>query len=118
MTLSALAETLSAKVLHSSEEQLHQEVVTVAASDLMSDILARLGTPDVMLTGLATLQTVRTSAVAGIKAAVIVRGKPLEEKLIELAREEDIVLMSTDLSLFEASGRLYAAGMRSAAVRT
>lgn len=113
MNLTAIASTLEAKILHGPDELLALEVATAASSDLMSDILARVGTPDVMLTGLTTTQTIRTSSVAGIKAVVVVRGKPVEEKLVELAREEGIVLMSTTLSLFEASGRLYAQGLRS-----
>ena len=117
MKLSAVAESLSARVIHGTDEQLQQEVHTAAASDMMSDVLARRSTPDLMLTGLATLQAIRTPAVAGIKAVVIVRGKPVDEKLVEVAREEDIVLMSTDKSLFDASGLLYEAGMRSAALK-
>jgi predicted transcriptional regulator len=112
MKLEEVAAALSAKVLCGSQEQLESEVSIAAASDLMSDILARVGVPDVMLTGLATTQTVHTSAVAGIKAVVFVRGKPIDEKIVALAREEDIVLMTTRVSLFEASGRLYQKGMR------
>ena len=113
MTLRELAAELSADVLHGSDEQMETEAATAASSDLMSDILARLGTPDVMLTGLTTTQTIRTSSVSGIRAVVVVRGKQVDEKIVELAREEDIVLMSTGMSLFEASGRLYQRGLRS-----
>ncbi len=113
MTLRDVAAAVSAEILCGSEEQLDLTVQVAASSDLMSDILARVGVPDVMLTGLATNQTVRTSAVAGIRAIVFVRGKAVNESLIELAGEEDIVLMSSPLSLFEASGRLYEKGLRS-----
>jgi len=112
MTLRELATELSAKVL-CGEEDLDTEVQTAAASDLMSDILARLGTPDVMLTGLTTGQAIRTSSVSGIRVVVVVRGKRIPEQMIELAAEEGIVLMSSEMTLFEASGRLYARGLRS-----
>ena len=113
MTLNEMATELTATVLCGTAEQLNEQIATAAAGDLMSDILARVGTPDVLLTGLATNQAIRTSAVAGIRAVAIVRGKPIAESFIELAREEDIVLMKSDLSLFDASGLLYAKGVRS-----
>lgn len=113
MTLSEMATELKAEVLSGSTEQLEEEITTAAAGDLMSDILARVGTPDVLLTGLVTNQAIRTCAVAGIRAVLIVRGKPIAESFVELAREEDIVLLKSDLSLFEASGLLYAKGLRS-----
>jgi len=113
MTLRDVAAEIAAKVLYGSDELLDTEIATAASSDLMSDVLARLGTPDVLLTGLTTTQAIRTSSVAEIKAVVIVRGKPVDERLVELASEEDILLMATDLSLFEASGRLYEKGLRS-----
>ncbi len=114
MTLSELATELEATVLCGDDEQLEAQATTVAAGDLMSDILAHMGTPDLLLTGLVTNQAIRTCAVAGIRAIAVVRGKPIPESFVELAREEDIVLMTTDLTLFEASGTLYAHGLRKA----
>ncbi len=114
MTLSELATELEATVLCGEDEQLETEASTVAAGDLMSDILAHMGTPDLLLTGLVTNQAIRTCAVAGIRAMCIVRAKPIPESFVELAREEDLVLMKSDLTLFEASGKLYAHGLRKA----
>jgi hypothetical protein len=111
MTLREVAAELSATVHHGPDEELEAEVTSAAASDLMSDILNRVGTPGVMLTGLTTTQTIRTSAVAGIKCVVVVRGKTVSDQMIELAKEEEIVLMSTELTLFEASGLLYQKGL-------
>ncbi|MCK4302946.1 MAG: hypothetical protein KAY24_01770 [Candidatus Eisenbacteria sp.] len=113
MTLRDVFTELSAKILCGSDEQLDAEVATAAAGDLMSDILARLGSPDVLLTGLTNTQAVRTSSVSGIKSILVVRGKPVNDSMIELAREEDITLAVTELSMFTVSGRLYAMGLRS-----
>jgi hypothetical protein len=117
MTLREAAGVLEAEILHGADEVLDVAITTAAASDLMSDILARLGSPDIMLTGLTTAQTIRTSSVAGIKAVCVCRGKTVPEALIELAQEEDIVLMGTRLTLFESSGRLYEKGLRGVATR-
>ena len=113
MKLSEIAEVLDAKVLHGTEELLDVEIASAAASDLMSDILARVDVPDLLLTGLNNAQIIRTSSVFGIKAVIVVRGKLVDEKVVELAREEGIVVLSTDISLFGSSGRLFAKGVRS-----
>lgn len=112
MKLKDLAEELSARILVGSDQDLTTTVASVAAGDLMSDVLARGDIPDVLVTGLTTIQTIRTASVAGIRTVVIVRGKTVSEPMIELAREENLILMVTALKLFEAAGRLWARGLR------
>lgn len=112
MTLRDVVAELSCEVLRGTDEELDTEVATAASGDLMSDILARVGTPDVLLTGLSTAQMIRTCSVAGIKSVVVVRGKPVADSLTELAQEEEVLVMRTDLTMFMASGRLFAKGMR------
>ena len=91
-----------------------KEVRSATACDLMSDILASTTVPDILLTGLNNAQVIRTSSVFGIKAVIIARGRPVDPKLVELAREEDITLLSTKDSLFAASGKLFNHGMEEA----
>lgn len=115
MNLKEITDLLNAKIHYVDEENdLNTEIATAAASDLMSDVLASVNTPDLLLTGLTNAQVIRTSSVSGIKAVVIVRGKSLESKVIELAREEGIAIMTTDISLFESCGILYREGLKSA----
>ena len=114
MTLKEIVDLLKAKILHIEEEALGIEISTAAASDLMSDVLASINTPDLLLTGLTNAQVIRTSSVSGIKAVVIVRGKSLEPKVIDLAKEEGIAIMSTTISLFESCGILFKRGIKSA----
>ncbi|MBM3317349.1 MAG: hypothetical protein FJY75_05810 [Candidatus Eisenbacteria bacterium] len=117
MTLREVVEELSAEVLHGAEEELNGTVATVAAGDLMSDVLTRATIADLLVTGLSNMQTIRTATVAGIKSIVIVRGKPVSPQMIDLAREEDLVLMVTGMKLFEAAGRLWARGLRTGETR-
>ena len=115
MNLKEIKDLLNAKIHHIEEENdLNTEILTAAASDLMSDVLASVNTPDLLLTGLTNTQVIRTSSVSGIKAIIIVRGKSLEPKVIELAKEEGIAIMSTTISLFESCGILYKKGLKSA----
>jgi len=113
MKLNEIIEVLSAEVLFATDAHLEMVIKAVAASDLMSDILARRQTPDLMLTGLATAQAIRTASVASVKAVVIVRGKPITPQMIALAEEDDIPLLVSRHSLYAAAGYLWSRGLRS-----
>lgn len=113
MRLSGIPDLLSARVVFGNDNLLDAEIRTAAASDLMSDILARVEVPDVLLTRLNNAQVVRTASVFGIKAVIVVRGRPIDPKIVELAQQEQIILLSTEASLFESCGKLYAEGVRS-----
>ena len=58
---------LEATVLNGSDH-LEKEITTCGASDLMSDILAGLSEGCILLTGLTTVQVIRTAMVAGVGA--------------------------------------------------
>lgn len=113
MKLRTIIDLLAAETLHATDRHLDLDIQTAATSDLMSDILARPKTPDLMVTGLASLQAIRTASVASVKAVMIARGKPVTEQMIQLAQECDIPLMVTKHSLFAAAGHLWECGIRS-----
>jgi predicted transcriptional regulator len=110
MTLSELKDILEASVLVGNEK-LNRDFDKCGASDLMSDILAGLSEGCVLLTGLTTVQTVRTAAVAGVGAVVFVRNKVPPQAVIDLARTEGIPLFTTPFSMFVSCGRLHARGI-------
>jgi predicted transcriptional regulator len=110
MKLSEIIKILEAKLLV-GEDQLDKEFHAGGASDLMSDILAKRADECIFLTGLTTVQTIRTATVSGVGAVVIVRGKMPPDEVIRMAREEDIPLLSTPFSMFVSCGRLHAQGM-------
>ena len=112
MNLREVAAILEATVVSGDDRALDTEVSTAEAGDLMSDILSRSVATDVLLTGLNTAQVIRTASVTTSRAVIIVRGKGAGEKLVQLAREEGIVLMTTNRGLFAASGLLYQGGLR------
>jgi predicted transcriptional regulator len=91
---------------------LDTEVLAGCGSDLMSDVLRFMKPGTLLLTGLTNIQVVRTAEIAEARAIVFVRGKIPDKKTIELAREKGIPLMSTNLYMFEACGKLYANGLR------
>jgi len=110
MKLSDIARKLDASVL-SGGDRLELDITRCGASDLMSDILAGLADGSLLLTGLATLQTVRTASIAGVGAIVLVRGKTPPQEVLELAAAQGLPLISTPVSMFVACGRLHACGL-------
>jgi len=82
------------------------------AADLMSDVLAFARPGAVLLTGLATDQTIRTASVRQLLAVFVIEGKQVGGDMTEAAREEGIPLFRTPLSKYEACGLLMQAGLR------
>lgn len=113
MKLSEICDILKASPLFVQDDRVDIEISTAAASDLMSDILAMVRVPDMLLTGLSNLQVINTCSVFGIKVVILVRGKQVDSKLLELAKKEGISMMSTGFSMYESCGMLYEKGLRS-----
>jgi len=110
MKLSEIVDALDARVL-ACEDKIDFNVETCGASDLMSDILAALSEGCILLTGLTTVQVVRTAMVAGVGAVVFVRGKVPPQEVIDLANSEGLPLISSPYSMFVSSGRLHACNL-------
>ena len=110
MKLSQIVEALEAKVLI-GDDLLEKDIDTCGASDLMSDILAGLSEGCILLTGLTTVQVIRTAMVAGVGAVVFVRGKTPPQDVIDLAREQELPLITSPYSMFVSCGRLHACNL-------
>jgi hypothetical protein len=84
----------------------------------MSDVLAFVSSTDcVLMTGLINEQAVRTAEMVDVPVLVFVRGKAPAPAVVKLADEKGIALLSTAYSMYEACGRLYAAGLSGFAIR-
>lgn len=110
MLIREIKDILDAKVL-CGEDLLDTEVKSACGSDLMSDVLAFVKEQSVLLTGLMNPQVVRTADMMDMRCIVFVRGKEPEEAVVELARQRDIVMMTTAQRMFVACGKLYSAGL-------
>jgi hypothetical protein len=81
----------------------------IVAADLMSDVLVD-STPGVLLlTGLGTVQAIRTAAIADLAGVVFVRGKRPSADAVAVAMDMNIPVLVTSHTLFAAAGVLYAA---------
>ena len=110
MTISKIRELLSAEPI-CGEGDLSDEVYTACGSDMMSDVLAYVKDQAVLLTGLVNTQVVRTAEMMDMICIVFVRNKRPSEEMIALARDHNIVLMSTPKRMYEACGILYSEGL-------
>jgi predicted transcriptional regulator len=111
-TLQDIRKTLEAVVL-AGGDQLGQEVTSVFAADVMSDLLAFGKAGSLLLTRMTSPQLIRTSDILDLVAIVMVRGNVPAQDVLQLAGELKIPILSTRCVLYESVGRLYEMGLRS-----
>ncbi len=110
MKPSEIAKIVRGKILCNGNE--NAEVDKAFASDLMSDVLKLEEDNTLLITGLSNLQAVRTAEMSDINIIVIARNKKVNEEMIELAKENNMVLMQTPCSVYRTAGELYKAGLK------
>ena len=110
MNLHEVKKILSAHVV-TGDDNLDREVLSACGCDLMSDVLAFVKDQALLLTGLMNPQVIRTAEMMDMKAVIFVRGKTPSEEIVSLAKESDMVLMTTELPLYLSCGKLYSEGL-------
>ncbi len=110
MKIRDIKELLNAEVL-CCDEELEKEVNSACGSDMMSDVLAYVKDQAVLLTGLLNPQVIRTAEMMDMVCIVFVRSKKPTKEMVELAKQLDIVVLATNLRMYEACGRLYSKGL-------
>ena len=111
MNIERVREIVNGKVLFAPEGACCYE--SAFASDLMSDVLRYYMGNTILITGLCTLQTIRTAEISNIPCIVFARGKQVTDPMLQLAKENGIAIIESGLTLFEVSGRLYQHGLKS-----
>ena len=106
-----IIDIISGNLLHKTNNSA-LDLDTVIASDLMSDVLTLENEPDILVTGLANTQCIRTAEMADIPFVIIAKGKKVSSEIIDLAQEGDIYLISTHLSIYKCCGLLYTHGIK------
>lgn len=111
MKIRQIAEILDARVLCGSDK-MDYSIEVAFASDLMSDVLTLKNDHVLLITGLANTQTIRTAEMSDIQCVVFARNKIVTEDMLELARQNEIVVLQCRYSLFRTCGLLYGAGVK------
>ncbi len=110
MKISMIRDLLDADVLCYGEG-LESDVYSACGSDMMSDVLAYVKDQAVLLTGLVNPQVIRTAEMMDMKCIVFVRSKKPNENMISMAEDDGIVMMATDMRMYDACGTLYINGL-------
>lgn len=111
MNIFEVASKIEATIL-TPKLDLCGQVYWAYGADLLSDVLAFTQPATLLLTGLINTQVVRTAEMADLGGIVVVRGKPVNPTLQELAHACKIPLLQTKMTMFESCGRLYTAGLK------
>ncbi|AOT72736.1 hypothetical protein Gferi_26185 [Geosporobacter ferrireducens] len=99
------------------EECMDEEVDMAFGCDLMSDVLAFTSGRTLLLTGLTNPQVIRTAEMLDIHVIVFVRGKKPSKEVLDLAVENNIVLLSTKHIMYNACGILFKNGLKGVPIR-
>jgi len=111
MKLGEILRLLDAEMISGRKDQLETEIGSACSSDLMSDVLAFGRSGQVLLTGLANAQSIRTANIIGAKAVVYLRGKRPNLEVQELAGQKNIPILSSRRMMYESCGILYLNGL-------
>jgi len=111
MTIKEIAEIINGKVI-CCDDRIFTSVEYAFASDLMSDVLTVEKENMVLITGLANLQVIRTSEMSDINCIIFGRDKKVGAEIIDLARENNMILVESPHSIFHIAGELYKAGIK------
>ena len=110
MTIREIAERIDAEV-YAEPDRMDEDLTGAFGSDMMSDVLAFAEDRDVLLTGLLNPQIVRTAHMLDMRCIIVVRGKTATDEIKRLAAENEIALLETKLTMYEACGKLYEGGL-------
>lgn len=110
MKISTIRDLLEAKIV-CGEDMLDNDVFSACGSDMMSDVLAYVKDQAVLLTGLVNSQVIRTAEMMDMVCIVFVRSKQPTQEMIDLARDHGMAVLTTDMRLYEACGKLYVNGL-------
>lgn len=113
MDLSGIAKLLNAENLTPGIET-SLDIQTVHASDLISEVLASCGRGALWLTSLLDAQIVNTAELFDLACVVFVGSRRPAQYIIDAAIEDDIPILVTGLSMFEACGLLFEKGFKTA----
>ncbi len=111
MKLKEIIDLLEGNLL-CGKERLDDDLQSAFASDLMSDVLTVADSEILLITGLANIQTIRTSEMSDISHILLVRNKKATVEMLSLAIENGIALIESPYSMFRVCGILFNSGLK------
>ncbi len=102
MTVCDIVDTLPAHVVYGAPGFQELEIEKIVAGDIMSDILVSVETDVLLVTSLATEQTVRSADLVGATVILLVNDKLPLQTMKSLAEECGITLLATPMPMYES----------------
>ncbi len=105
MRISELEKALGARLVQAKFED--RDLSGAYTSDLLSDVMGKAEADSVLITIQAHKNTVAVASLLGLGAVVLCNDRPIPEDMVQAAAAEGIAILTTPLSQFEVSGRLW-----------
>ena len=90
---------------------LDKEVSGGYSSDLLSDVIANAEENNIWITLQIHVNIVAVANLKELAGIILVNGRQPEEATLNKAKQENILIMLTELSTFETVGKLYELGI-------
>ncbi|HAP31952.1 MAG TPA: hypothetical protein DCQ14_02700 [Firmicutes bacterium] len=110
MKLAQIQKILEAEILVDAGK-MDEEIGMAFSADLISDILVMCREQALLLTGMTHIQLIKSAEICDLGAVAFVRGKRPGPEVVALAEQKGIPLLASRLTMYEASGLLFSAGL-------
>ncbi len=110
MNLKKIIEDLDMDV-KSGANNIDVEVTGGYSSDLLSDVIGNAGEGNIWVTLQTHQNIVAVAVMKSLAAIVLINGREPDEETKKKAEEENLPIISSELSTFELVGKLYQMGV-------
>lgn len=110
MKISELVEKLDLTVF-TNTGNLEQEISGGYVSDLLSNVMSQTKQDQVWVTIQAHQNIIAVASLINLSAVMLAGSVIPDQKTVDKANEENIVILGTKLSAFEVVGRMYKLGI-------
>jgi serine kinase of HPr protein (carbohydrate metabolism regulator) len=110
MTVEEIVAELGLKVL-TGREHLKREISSAYCCDLLSRVISRSSKNSLWITIQTHLNIVAVATMLEMACIVIPENVAVDEKTLAKAEEEQVVILSSSMSAYTLSGKLYSLGI-------
>jgi hypothetical protein len=82
------------------------------SGDLLSDVIANSKKDNVWITMQTHINIIAVASLKELSAIIIVMGREVDKDAIAKANEEKIIVLGTDLTAYQISGKIYESGIK------
>ena len=106
MKISDLMKELSLEAI-TCEDGLKNEVKGAYVSDLLSDVMGHAKDGDIWITLQSHMNIIAVAGLKELAGIIIVGDRPVQADVMQRAESENIMILMTPFTAFEAAGKLY-----------